>query len=265
VSLTAANAGGSNKKVKAGYVVVTAPQTEFTVFADGVGLYYDPDNNTHLYPADIIPKEFFTNISGKQGDPYSSIHWVGVANPINNETGSRNWNINEDANSMANNADFALHAGHGWNDGIMFGTANPDYKLFRTNNLSFGGNNRKAKWVALLSCHVLEEGTQSNWESVFNGLHILMGFDTEGILENDQGSQFAKRMTGSGNWPKTNIRDSWIYTLQSTIQDSSIRGAYMSAYPCEEDYLPGFGSYCNEPLKNSTGKYNISWQNFNCV
>jgi PKD repeat protein len=228
VSLTAANAGGSNKKVKAGYVVVTAPQTEFTVFADGVGLYHGFEGNVDLPRANNTAKEFYTNISGKQGDPYSSIHWEGIGNPVDDDTGSRNWNINEDANTMANNADFALHAGHGWNEGIMFGTANTDFKLFRTNNLSFGSNNGKAKWVALLSCSVLEEGNWHNWTSVFNGLHIMMGFDTIGVEGAEQGSQFAQRMTGDGSYMyPSSIRDSWRQTLQSTIQNSTISGAYM--------------------------------------
>lgn len=263
VNLTAANSVGSDSEVKTGFVEVT--QTTFYVYADGVRFYYDPNNNPQLYPANIIPKEFYTNISGKEGDPFRSIHWVGLANPIDNETGSRNWNINEDANSMANNADFSLHAGHGWYDGILFGTANPDYELWRTDNMSFGGNNGKAKWVALFSCNALAENTRNNWKSVFNGLHILMGFDTIGILENNQGAQFAQRMTGSGLYPTIKIRESWRTTLKDTINDVSIMGAYMYADPSGEDYLPGFGNGTYfEPVKDSSGKYNITWENFNC-
>ncbi len=264
VTLVAANDNGADAEVKARYVNVTAPQTTFTVFADGVSQYHGYEGNSDLFRAKTTAEEFYTNISGKQGDPYSSIHWVGIGNPVDDSTGLRNWNINEDANSMANNADFAVHAGHGWNEGILFGTANPDYELFRTNNLSFGGNNGKAKWVALFSCSVLNEGNWQNWTSVFNGLHILMGFDTHGIEGANQGLQFAQRMTGDGLYPAPyKIRDAWKKTLKDTINDVSIKGAYMYADPSSEDFLPGFGSF-SEPVKDSNGQYTIDWISFTC-
>jgi hypothetical protein len=163
---------------------------------------------------------------------------------------------------MANNADFAFHAGHGWEDGVLFGTANTSYNLYRS-NMQFGGNNGKAKWVALSACHVLNQSTQANWESVFDGLHILMGFDTEGKLGQYQGSQFADRMTGSDMYPVMKIRDAWIKTLQTTIDDATIRGAYMWADPSGDDYLPEFGTF-REPIKSEDDKYTLYWESFEC-
>jgi PKD repeat protein len=261
VNLTVANAGGSNTTVKSGYVVVTAPQTTFYVYADGVGKYngYQVD----LFWGNKTPIDFYTNISGKQGDPYSTIHWEGLANPVDDATGERNWNKTEDANTVANNADFAFHAGHGETDRIAFGSQNNVYDLSRS-DMEFGGNNGKAKWVALSACKVLNQSTWTNWKSVFNGLHILMGFDTEGKLGQDQGGQFAKRMTGSGLYPvPQKIRDAWKKTLQYTIDDTSVKGADMWAEPCENDYLPGFGSF-KDPVKNSEGHYDTQWESFSC-
>ena len=129
--------------------------------------------------------------------------------------------------------------------------------------MEFGGNNGKAKWVAFLSCNVLNQSTQSNWNSVFKGLHILMGFDTVGLLGRDQGPQFAKRMTGSGIYDETTIRDAWRSTLQDTIDNSAYRGAYMWADPSGNDYLPGFGSF-SEPTKDSSGQYTIHYDSFDC-
>jgi hypothetical protein len=239
-------------------------QTEFTVYSDGVSLYHGYGGNVDLYRASTASQEFYTNISGKQGDPYSSIHWQGIGNPVNDATGSRNWNINEDANSMANNADFAFHAGHGGNDGILFGTANPDYNVYRW-DMQFGGNNGKAKWVALLSCDVLNQSAWTLWKPVFNGVHILMGYDTHGLEGENQGSQFAQRMTASGSYfYASSIRDSWRQMLQSTIHDQSYKGAYMWAEPCSNDFLPGFGGSCQNPMKDSNGQYTIYWETFEC-
>jgi PKD repeat protein len=163
VSLMVANEDGWDTEEKVGYVVVTAPpQTTFTVYADGVGMYHGFEGNIDLFRSNKTPVEFYDTLVGKQGSPYSSIHWEGIGKPVDDATGSRNWNINQDANSMANNADFAIHAGHGWDEGILFGTANPDYKLYRS-NMQFGGNNGKAKWVAFFSCDVLNQSAQNNW------------------------------------------------------------------------------------------------------
>ncbi|OPY36106.1 MAG: PKD domain protein [Methanoregula sp. PtaU1.Bin051] len=261
VKLTATNAGGSDTETKNGYITVTG---YYYVFADGVSLYHGFEGNTDLFRANTTATEFYSNIVGKQGSVYSSYVWQGIVNPVDDATGSRYWNINQDANSMANNADFAFHAGHGWEDGIMFGTANYDHKLFRTNNLSFGGNYGRAKYVALLSCHVLDQSMQNNWKSLFNGLHILMGYDTIGLEAQYQGSQFADRMTGSGIYPvPEKIRDAWKKMLKDTINDDSIWGAYMWADPSGDDYLPGFGSFY-KPTKDGSGQYTIYWDHFNC-
>jgi hypothetical protein len=262
------DAGSIDIDITAEYNGVPTPTptptgTIFYIYADGVSLYHGFEGNSDLYRASTAAQEFYDNIVGKQGSVYSSYHWEGIGNPVDDATGSKNWNINEDANSMVNNADFAFHAGHGWNDGILFGTANPDYKLYRS-DMQFGGNNGKAKWVALLSCNVLNQSTEPNWESVFNGLHILMSYDTEGVEAENQGLQFAQRLTGSDIYPETSIRKAWKLTLQNTIQNRSIKGAILYAKPSQDDYLPGFGNV-KDPVKRGNGKYSFGYENFECI
>jgi hypothetical protein len=71
-------------------------------------------------------------------------------------------------------------------------------------------------------------------------------------------------MTGDGVYPEpVSIRDAWKYTLKNTIQDQSIKGADLYAYPSQDDFLPGFGSF-SEPMKDGNGQYNITWENFEC-
>jgi PKD repeat protein len=258
VILTATNADGSDSETKNGYVTVAG---YYYVYADGVGLYYDPAPQSPLYEANHTPVFFYDRIVGQQGGN-PTITWQGVGNPVDNATGSRNWNINEDANTKANYADFAFHAGHGWDDGFKFGTENYSYDMDRE-DLSFGGNYGRAKWVALFTCSGLKESTHEYWESVFNGLHILMGFDTTGLLTMDQGTQFADRMMGNGTYYKDTIREAWANTLIQTIDPYYIKGAYMYAFPSQNDYLPGFGSF-KQPEKDGSGNYNITYVSFNC-
>jgi PKD repeat protein len=258
VNLTVTNPAGSDSEIKNGYVTVAG---YYYVYADGVGLYYDPAPQSPLYEASFTPVFFYNLIAGQQGGS-PGITWQGVGNPVDNATGSRNWNINQDANTKANYADFAFHAGHGWEDGFKFGTENYSYDMDRE-DLLFGGNYGRAKWVALFTCSGLKESTHDNWESVFNGLHILMGFDTTALLTMNQGTQFADRMMGNQTYDTTTIRSSWVETLKDTIDPYYIKGAYMYAFPSQNDYLPGFGTF-KQPQKNGSGKYNISYMSFNC-
>jgi PKD repeat protein len=254
VSLTAANAGGSNATVKAGYVVVTAApvQTQFYVYAEGSGLY--PSGYGMLPEANQTPQQIYNLLDGKSGaaDVDPNIHWVGRGLYRDRDSSESHWNTNEQASSYADNADFSVFAGHGSNTHIIFGTENTDTDLYRE-NMKFGGN--RAKWVTFFACDVLNQSTEQNWTSVFNGLHILNGFNSDGELRAGQGTLYVNKMTGGGggNEIKKSIIQSWKETLQESINLENISGGYMWAEPCEDDFLPGFGDYCPAPSKDSNG------------
>lgn len=266
VSLTVANAAGSDSEVKVGFVTVTSNTVNYHVFADGVRYYHNFENNSDVAGADTTSQYFYAHLTDSSrchdyaGTTYC---WNARNNPVNDDTGSVYWRQSESADTVgANSAEFVFHAGHGWEDGILFGTANSVHKVYRS-DMSFS----RAKWVALDSCSVLNQSTQSNWESVFDGLHILMGFDTTGLVNENTGPQFIERMRG-GTYQGTtylvrNIRDSWRLTMQNTLQESSLRGAYMWADPSGDDYLPGYGPF-EEPT-TTNGEYTIHWDNFQCI
>jgi len=265
VSLTAENSYGDDTETKQEYVTVTPASVNYYVVSDGVRYYHNYENNLNLSGADTTAQYFYDHLTdSSRCHEYGGTNycWNERSNPVNDNTGSLYWSQTESADSIgANSAEFTFHAGHGWEDGILFGTANNYHKVFRT-NMSFS----RAKWVALDSCQVLNQSNQSNWESVFDGLHILMGFDTTGLVNEDTGPQFVERMRG-GTYQGTpyqvySIRDSWKLTLQDTLQDSSLKGAYMWADPSGDDYLPGYGPF-EEPTK-SNGEYLFNWSSFAC-
>ncbi len=104
VSLTAANAGGSNATVKAGYVTVTAPeQTDFYVYAEGVGMYHGTQDDLSL--GNITPGEFYNFINGKCGTVNNEKCWNGRGLNIDDNAGSVHWSSLEQASSYADNAD----------------------------------------------------------------------------------------------------------------------------------------------------------------
>jgi hypothetical protein len=261
VSLTASNDDGSDTEVKEGYVTVTAPQTTFFVYAEGSGLY--PPGYDILPEANKTPKEIYNYLDGKSGaasvDP--NIHWEGRGLYLDSNSSESHWNYYEQAGSYADNADFSVFVGHGWNDRIIFGTQDTDTDLYRE-NMKFGGN--RAKWVTFFACDVLNQTYHDNWTSAFNGLHILNGFDTDGLLYEGQGTKYAQKLTGIGGGENRKpIRTAWKETLKETINKEYIRGASKWVEPCGDDFLPGFGNY-NTPVKNGEGNYTFGYESFNC-
>ncbi|OPY39273.1 MAG: PKD domain protein [Methanoregula sp. PtaU1.Bin051] len=255
VSLTATNADGSDTETKVDYISVTAPQqTTFTVFAEGVSDYHG--GQPPLGSAVPLASTFYQNIVGANN---GGISWTGYAEFYNDDAGSKHWSVSEIFPIKADNADFALFAGHGANDRIYFGTSNSVLELPRT-DMQFGGS--KLKWLTLSSCYILDEDTQVNWHSVFNGLHILNSYETEGLLYDRQGGIYAARLKGGifegQPYQVRNIRDAWRMTLEDTIDRTDYFGASMWAEPCGNDYLPGYGSFCSAPSAS------IQYEKFDC-
>lgn len=95
-----------------------------------------------------------------------------------------------------------------------------------------------------------------SWESVIDGVHIIMGFDADGIPKTDQGPQFVERMRGGTyqgtTYPVSPIINAWRETMKNTIHDGNFRGAYIYADPSGNDYLPGYGPFIEQrkPMGN---------------
>jgi PKD repeat protein len=269
VGLTARNAGGSSTETKTGYVMVTSPgPINYYVFADGVALYHNYGTNTDVPGADTSAEGFYEHLATAEDrchmdETGTNYCWNERSNPVNDATGSIYWSQTESANSIgANSAEFVYHAGHGWDDGILFGTPNNYHHVFRS-NMSFS----RTKWAAFDSCSVLNASNQENWDSVFDGLHILMSYETTGLINEDTGPQFVERMKGGmyqgTQYLVTPIRYAWRDTLRITVHDSTRWGAYKYADPSGGDYLPGYGSF-TEPVKTN-GQYTTYWEHFQCI
>ncbi|MEN6610788.1 MAG: PKD domain-containing protein, partial [Methanoregulaceae archaeon] len=112
VNLTVANAAGNNTVTKEGYVTVS--QTQFYVFAEGVGLYHGTQDDLSL--GNETPEDFYDLINGQCGTVDTEKCWNGRGLYVDDSAGSLHWNTSEQAGSYADNADFSLFVGHGAND-----------------------------------------------------------------------------------------------------------------------------------------------------
>jgi hypothetical protein len=257
VRLTVANAVGSDTEERVGYVRVISGT--YTVFVEAVSDYHY--TQPLLGSAVPLAQTFYNNLVGSQSN---GVIWNGYGEYYNDNAGSKHWSVSEPSAVKADNADFALFVGHGWNDKIYFGTPNSVLELSRT-DMRFGAS--KAKWVTMSSCFALNHTTETNWHSLFAGLHILNGYDTEGLLTDRQGGIYAARLTGGvfegQNYQLRNIRDSWRVTLEDTINRADHSGAWMWADPCGDDYFPGYGDFCAAPTITD-GVPSIQYDKFDC-
>jgi len=115
-------------------------------------------------------------------------------------------------NRYVDNVDTLAYIGHGSGDGITFLTSDNDNKL--TNSDAEQGNawgNKNLEFMALMSCQVLKEthngvSWADRWGGVFNGLHLLCGFQTNAntgehmMLGNFANNQYGNKMTVLNAW-----------------------------------------------------------------
>ena len=166
--------------------------------------------------------------------------------------------------------DFAYYCGHGDPYYIDLTNGEHDSQRFWFANARWGGNAGGAEeeagdleWIVLDACQTLKlmEGHANDvfdrWDQAFDGLHMVLGFDTDSFDYMERGFLFAKLM----KWRYT-IRMSWIMVTTAT-EESSTRGAYLLAVTSRdytythtsEDHLPGHGYVSPDPYPPELFRY----------
>ncbi|MDD1689814.1 MAG: DUF6345 domain-containing protein [Methanoregula sp.] len=221
----------------------------YSVFAEAIDDYHG--TQPPLHGSVDNAKGFYSKIKS------ASSEWSGLGENYDDNAMEKHWNKDKQAGTYANKADFSYFSGHGWNDRVVFGVAKDNLDLYRT-SMSFGST---TKWVVLDACLALNHTTWTNWKPVFNGLHSLMGFDSEGLVEKNRGSDFAARMTADGYSPSRSITQAWQEAVKHSINHDNYSGAYMYIESCKNEKLPGWGTACT-PTKNQDGSYTILYVQF---
>ncbi len=98
------------------------------------------------------------------------------------------------------NVDELFYCGHGWGGGFTFESEQNDGSVVPTDVVAAWGD-RDLEWLALLSCQVLKgsHGGQSwaqRWGPAFDGLHLLLGFETNAYDWSNFGKRFAEYQLG---------------------------------------------------------------------
>ena len=124
--------------------------------------------------------------------------------------------LNSSANGLdhryVDNVDTLAYIGHGAGDGFTFLTSDNDNKLtYLDAEQGNAWGNKNLEFMALMSCQVLKEihgGLLWNqrWGRVFNGLHLICGFQTNAntgehqMLSNFANNQYGNKMTILNSW-----------------------------------------------------------------
>jgi hypothetical protein len=98
------------------------------------------------------------------------------------------------------NVDELFYCGHGWGGGFTFESNQADGSIVPGDVVSAWGDG-DLEWLALLSCQVLTGtyGGQSwaqRWGPAFDGLHLLLGFETNAYDWSNFGKRFAEYQQG---------------------------------------------------------------------
>ncbi len=128
------------------------------------------------------------------------------------------------------NVDIALYVGHGNGDGFTFeDTTHQDGEL-DYNDATGDWGDKNLEWLALYSCQVLEADWSGmsrfdRWKQEFDGLHLLLGFETNASVSSYFTGKFAKYMLQDN---KT-IRQAWFDAI-ADHQPSDRVGVVMGVF-----------------------------------
>ena len=158
-------------------------------------------------------------------------HGEYIARPQDFTTFPHGWEEN-----VIDTAALVFYNGHGNPNAITFtssaeGSGTPFYVLWNnTIDLPFAWGNQQEDWLALLSCQVLAQVDDPNpdglaytrWGHAFNGLHSMLGFETDswagsitGIGGDSFETVFVKSMAGQPRWPLT-MQQAWFHAAMTT-------------------------------------------------
>lgn len=170
----------------------------------------------------------------------------------------------------ADNVDLTFYIGHGYGGGFTFESAKDDGEIYYTDTIGDWGNG-DMEWLALTSCQVLKETWNgrkwwARWIPDFNGLHIMLGFETNAHDWDQFGRTFADWLHGRfGFLPPVRVRDAWFLAKmeQQPAADIAVAIGVIGPGGCHNanDYFHGRGPVGPDIFKSQVqGSWRMSFQ-----
>ncbi|OPX63225.1 MAG: PKD domain protein [Methanoregula sp. PtaB.Bin085] len=251
VSLTVTNATASNTTVKQGYVNVTDEMTTYKVYAEA------GDNGVGVLD---MANGFYYTVKGSSNGNVSWVDWQN-SNGIIDPSIAREDHWTTNSADWVDNSDFAYFSGHGSPAAFCFTYSDTGYYGAEASRIHLTSG--RPKWVVLDACLSLYDGTWTQWSNSFNGLHMLLGWNTTTVPSYDpvksRGQVFAELMQGeypSNESQRLRMIDAWDWAgrytwgIQPTQSESDIYNAVIYDENCINDHLAGWGDVCAAPSGN---------------
>jgi hypothetical protein len=168
------------------------------------------------------------------------------------------------------NVDLTFYIGHGYGGGFTFESNKDDGEIYYTDTIGDWGNG-DMEWLALTSCQVLKDtwGGKKWWDRWipdFDGLHIMLGFETNAHDWDQFGRVFADWMHGRyGIFPPMRVKDAWFLAKSEQQPSGNIAVAIGVVGPggCHNvnDYFHGRGPVGPDIRKNQVqGCWRLNFQ-----
>ncbi len=168
----------------------------------------------------------------------------GDANAWSNDFVDSDVDPSGDDHNWVDTVDFAYHADHG-NVGVFgFGRAKDDCIV--SANQCRWGDDSDLEWIVLDDCSELREDGYEIWTQVFQGLHMILSFDTLAHDSSNRGEIFAKKLVAG--WT---IRQAWWYACEQTEGSetyAAILGACDGDVGIYDEHAWKFGSVSADPV-----------------
>ncbi len=168
------------------------------------------------------------------------------------------------------NVDLTFYIGHGYGGGFTFESNKDDGTLYYSDAVGDWGNG-DMEWLALVSCQVLKDTWDgkkwyNRWMPNFDGLHIMLGFETNAHDWDGFGYAFADWLHGKfGILPPVRVRDAWFLAKseQQPAADIAVAVGVIGPGGCHNvnDYFHGRGPVGPDIRKNQvTGYWRFNFQ-----
>ncbi|RMD82124.1 MAG: hypothetical protein D6815_09975 [Candidatus Dadabacteria bacterium] len=163
---------------------------------------------------------------------------------------------------VADDVDFAFYTGHaGPNSFLLCG--NVQDRRLKYSDAIWGEDD--LEWIVIAACGPLQSYSWHNWESAFDGLHLIMAYGSTSADTDKEGSELVRwshpqRLGGIFDLPAFSLHTAWALTAINAQPDGriwAVMGVFgTSGESSYDDYIWGQGPVSPD-LRGSTGPFAI--------
>ena len=225
---------------------------------DGPSYFYEWVENYSSSPLSNTSED-----ATKLGDQLPSTWDVsGYGNSRANEEDFKRTEYGGKNNDYADEHDLVFFSGHGskrsgeyYSDStrcITFSNTTSDDSAMTAGDAHDSWGDDDMEWIGMSACQTMRQ--DSRWAASMNGVHLVMGWQTNMYDVDNFGKKFAKRMVDSGSFDSAYpVKESWFYAAEKTHwyvdRTAEVIGETRNM---GSDYLWGQGSVNSDPTDDST-------------